>query len=390
MSVSQRKDGRWLVKYKESGQWKQKSFRNETEARAFDAEIIRQTQDTDDRLTLGELAIRYFKARPDMNAKTKSRIARFLAEGPGAFLRNRYAESLNRQDLEAMRSAIRARKWQRGSGNNTVNKYQAYIRAILAWGVDNELIAFNPWRDFKRLKVVKPVIQPSIEDFELLYRELPPYLQWAVKTAFCLALRPGVVELLNLAWNAFNWRRGVVIIRQGKSGKLKTVVPPAYYLAEARQRFEADMAAGIPWVVHRGDGQKVLSFRTAWRNACKRAGVSMRPYDIRHIAATEMLARGADLAAVAAQLGHSSVAVTGASAVFRLATAANACNYRNKRLKFAQNFANPASGDGEWQAASPKVGAGPASLTARKRLRKRCGFSGKKATSQHPSPNSAP
>ena len=37
----------------------------------------------------------------------------------------------------------------------------------------------------------------------------------------------------------------------------------------------------------------------------------MRPYDIRHIAATEMLARGADLAAVAAQLGHSNVATTG-------------------------------------------------------------------------------
>ena len=37
----------------------------------------------------------------------------------------------------------------------------------------------------------------------------------------------------------------------------------------------------------------------------------MRPYAIRHIAATEMLARGADLAAVAAQLGHSNVATTG-------------------------------------------------------------------------------
>lgn len=39
----------------------------------------------------------------------------------------------------------------------------------------------------------------------------------------------------------------------------------------------------------------------------------MRPYDIRHIAASEMLAHGADLAAVAAQLGHQSVATTGAT-----------------------------------------------------------------------------
>ena len=39
----------------------------------------------------------------------------------------------------------------------------------------------------------------------------------------------------------------------------------------------------------------------------------MRPYDIRHIAASELLAQGADLAAVAAQLGHQSVATTGAT-----------------------------------------------------------------------------
>ena len=136
-------------------------------------------------------------------------------------------------------------------------------------------------------------------------------MQWAVKTAFFLALRPGQVELFSLTWNAFDWRRGVVIIRQGKSGRLKTVVPHPAYMDEAYQRYKRDMAAGIPLVCHRGNGRRVLSYRTAWLNACQRAGVKMRPYAIRHIAATEMLARGADLAAVAAQLGHSNVATTG-------------------------------------------------------------------------------
>ena len=37
----------------------------------------------------------------------------------------------------------------------------------------------------------------------------------------------------------------------------------------------------------------------------------MKPYAVRHIAATTMLANGADLAAVAAQLGHANVATTG-------------------------------------------------------------------------------
>ncbi|MDE5831986.1 MAG: tyrosine-type recombinase/integrase [Desulfovibrio sp.] len=150
-----------------------------------------------------------------------------------------------------------------------------------------------------------------MEDLKKLYPHLPGYLQWAVKTAFFLALRPGLVELFGLTWDAFNWRRGIVVIRQGKSGRIKTVVPHPAYMTEAKMRYEADMKAGIPLVCHRG-GSKVLSFRPAWLNACKKAGVVMRPYDIRHIAATEMLARGADLAAVAARLVHTNVAATGA------------------------------------------------------------------------------
>lgn len=306
MSVSRRKDGRWLVSYKLDGKWKQRAFRNETEARAFDGDW--QAQESDNRITLGELAISFFQARPDYNQHTKDNIVSFLARGCGAFMRDKYADALSRADLETMRQCF----YRRGVGNNTINKFQAYVRSMLAWGVDNQLLACNPWRDFKRLRIAKPVYNPQLEDFARLYNAAPEWLQWLMKTAFCLALRPGKVELLALTWSAFNWQRGCVIIRQGKSGKLKTVVPPAYYLAEARARFESDCANGYPYVVHRGNGKRVLSFSGVWEAACKLAGVKLRPYDMRHLAATTMLARGADLASVAAQLGHSSPAVTGA------------------------------------------------------------------------------
>ena len=301
----------------EDGKEKRRYFKTEEVARAYEAERLQAKIQEEERLTLGELTMLFCRSRHDLNMVTKRKIVYFLAgyekdgihhPGTGEFLRDKYAEALTRQDLERMREAFRSRN----VGNNTINKFQALVRAILAWGVDQELIRFNPWRDFKKLKVVRPVFQPRMEDLKRLYPELPEYLQWAVKTAFFLALRPGQVELFGLTWDAFNWRRGVVIIRQGKSGRLKTVVPHPAYMQEARARYEADMAAGIPWVCHRGKGQRVLNFRTAWTLACKRAGVTLRPYDIRHIAATEMLARGADLAAVAAQLGHSSVATTGA------------------------------------------------------------------------------
>lgn len=318
MSVSQRKDGRWLVKYKDGTDWKQKSFRDEQTARAFEGEWTSASLSAnEERLTLGELVMLYFRSNPDKHPQTRKKIVYFLAgrenadgshiPGVGEFLRDKYADSLTRQDLERMREGFRIRK----VGNNTINKFQAYLRAILAWGVDQDLIQSNPWRDYKRLKTIRPIFQPKIDDLKRLYQELPEYLKWAIKTAFFLALRPGQVELFRLTWDAFNWQRNIVFIQQGKSGKIKTVIPHPSYLAEARKRYENDMAAGIPLVCHRG-GNRVLAFRTAWLSACKRAGVNMRPYDIRHLAATEMLARGADLTAVAAQLGHSNVATTGA------------------------------------------------------------------------------
>lgn len=307
----------WFAKWNEKGKEKRKYFKTEQEARSFEMERL-EAANQDTRLTLGELTMLYFRSHPDKHPRVKRNIVYILAghensqgvhiEGPGEFLRDKYAETLSRMDLERLREAYRAR----GTSNASMNRYQAYIRAILSWGVEQELITLNPWRDFKLLKTKKFVSRATVDDLRQLYPYLPEYLQWAVKTAFFLALRPGQVELFSLTWDAFNWRRKIVVIRQGKSGLLKTVVPHPSYLDEARKHYEEDMKAGIPLVCHRA-GQKVLSFKTAWNNACKKAGVEIRPYDIRHIAASEMLAQGADLAAVAAQLGHQSVATTGAT-----------------------------------------------------------------------------
>lgn len=307
MSISMRKDGRFVVKYKDDGAWKQRSFRDKATAEAFDAE--QNTPEEDTRLTMGELIVKYLHGNPDLYHQTRERIIWLYADGgPCAFMRDKYAESVNRQDLERLRENMR----QRGAGNNTINHYQAYTRSILAWGVDQSLILMNPWRDFKKLKIVKPIHTATLFDLSRLYPFLPPYLQWAVKTAFFLALRPGMVELFRLQWDAFNFRRGIVSIRQGKTGRVKTVYPNPSYMREASERCAEDFMRGVALVCH-NNGKPVASYHKAWGAACKKAGVNMRFYDVRHLAATEMLSRGADLAAVAAQLGHASVTTTGST-----------------------------------------------------------------------------
>lgn len=303
----------WAVKWREDGRQRVLYYKTEQEARAAEAERL-AAQDTDPRPTVGELVVAFYRHNP-RHERTKRNVVYFLAgyekdgkhiEGPGEFLRDRYAETLTRRDLEMMRDNMRARNPR--VTNATINKYQAYLKGIFSWAVEQELLPFHPWR-FKLLKHIKTPVHVSVDSLTRIYQELPDYMQWAVKTALCLVLRPGLVELFGLRWEAFDWRLGIVYIQQGKTGQIKTVYPPAAYMQEALARFREDMRSGIPYVCHRR-GQKVLSYKEVWKSACNRAGVSMRLYDIRHISITEMLAQGADLASVAAQAGHSSIETT--------------------------------------------------------------------------------
>ena len=175
MSVAQRKDGRWICKYKEGNTWKQRSFRDEEEARTFN----QQKQDEilaeiDDRMTGGELALAYYRSNTK-HPKTVKNVVHFLCghekdgihvQGAGEFLRDLYAEDLTRKNLEQMRD--------RGTSNNTINHMQAYLRAILAWGVDQELIRINPWRDYQRLPVQRVVVSVSLATLKAVYEASPP------------------------------------------------------------------------------------------------------------------------------------------------------------------------------------------------------------------------
>jgi len=59
-------------------------------------------------------------------------------------------------------------------------------------------------------------------------------------------------------------------------------------------------------------GKNIGMIRKGFRMACRRAGITypVRMYDLRHLFATVMLSKGADLAAVSKLLGHSMISTT--------------------------------------------------------------------------------
>ncbi len=312
MSVSQRGDGRFVVKFKLDGRWKQRSFRTREQAEAFDDECAYDEQ-KDTRPTLLEVVLAFVRSVPHVD-KTVAKyrytmLGNAQRQAPAGHLADRYVDTLTRRDLESVRERCRADGMQAA----TINVYTGKLQAALNWAAEQDLIRENPWAKYHKLREQPQSWTGELEDFRRVYDSLPTWMQWACRTAMALCLRPGIAELFSLRWSAFDWRQKRVRVMMPKVGRAKEVFPPDGYLAEAWERFQADTAEGYELVCRSRKNRQVYRddvYRRPWVAACEKVGVKMPFYAIRHIATSQMLAGGADLAAVSAQLGHKSLATT--------------------------------------------------------------------------------
>ena len=330
MSVAKRGDGRFVVRFKdEEGRWRQRAFRpyEEAEARQFDADWQYDAVENT-RLTVLEAVLVFLK-----NTKHSERNLEkyeFLVcgydqkggqhrEGPAEFLTSRFVDTLTRRDLENVRELCK----NDGMSISTINGYIGGLKAAFNWCVEQDLLHENPWGKYRQLPGAKNKPRTgTLEDFQKLFPVLPPWLQWAAQTAISLCLRPGISELFQLEWTAFDWRGKAVSVYMPKVNSTKLIFPSEAYLDEAWPRFQSDKMNNHT-LVCRGRKDKPVSketYQKAWASACKKTGVSMPMYALRHIAASEMLANGVDIAAVAAQLGHKNITTTGSFYTHALAS----------------------------------------------------------------------
>ena len=182
----------------------------------------------------------------------------------------------------------------------SINSYVSKLKAAINWCVEQDLLHENPWGKYRQLLGAKNKPRTgTLEDFHKLFPVLPPWLQWAAQTAIALCLRPGISELFRLEWSAFDWKARTVCVYMPKVCTTKLVFPPGAYLAEAWLRFKSDMAAGKTLVCRGRKGTAVTPsmYHKSWDRACKKNRRSYMPmYALRHIAASEMLANGVDIA----------------------------------------------------------------------------------------------
>lgn len=318
MSVFQRGDGRWVAKVRDPApphKWIQRTFKTKEEADEFNDEATQEERQCA-RLTVYEAVGLYLNDHA-LSPWVESQY-RWLVGGTSSphakkrvgyaeCIADRYVDSLTRRDLNDVRDNCR----RGGCVNASINLWTQKLQAVFNYIAREDLIPLNPWAKYGNLPQEHKSRTGTLEQLHALFPHLPEWLQWASKTALALCLRPGIEELFRLKWSAFDFVRGAVTIWMPKVKASKTVYPIPVYLAEAQERFKADGQDKSLYVCRNSLGRTVHDYDCMWRKSARRAGLEPFPmYALRHIAATQMLAAGADVAAVAANLGHASPQTT--------------------------------------------------------------------------------
>lgn len=190
----------------------------------------------------------------------------------------------------------------------TVNKYCDYLSFIFNFGIDNGFTSINPLKNWKKPKVQPWDLKLTLDDAKKIMACAEPHLQWAMEVCFNLGTRPGESELLSLRWENVDFTAGTVRIYASKTKTYRTVPINPVFL----KRMEAEKQESVSGFVIEYMGRKLTTIRKSFKNACKRAGITYqtRMYDLRHLFATTLLSKGADLAAVSKMMGHSTVKMT--------------------------------------------------------------------------------
>jgi integrase len=190
----------------------------------------------------------------------------------------------------------------------TVNRYCDYLAAVFNFGVSTGLTLKNPMTGRKKTKEQPFDVMLTIDDMKKIMEHADAHLKWAMEVCFNLGTRPGESELLSLRYDHIDFDKSTAKIYATKTKTFRTVPIHPEFLVKLKNAKELSKSGYIVEY----NGKKIGSMKMSFKRACKRAGINyrVRMYDIRHLFATTLLSKGADLAAVSKLMGHSTVKMT--------------------------------------------------------------------------------
>jgi integrase len=270
------------------------------------------------------------RVRPSTLAGYREQLARYVYPVLGA----RRLCDLSPLDIQVLFQHMTAR----GLAPSTVRRVHARLKTALRVAVRMGLLPSNP------LDRVDPVRVPRREMRVLSPQEARRFLDAAPEDRFGVlwwllletGLRPS--EALALKWEDLDLERGVLYVRRSlswvggrwrfeepKTARARRSVPLSAQLVSAlrhhrRAVLEQRLRAGSEWqelglvfCSEVGTPVDLSNLRNrSFKRILRRAGLpaDLRPYDLRHSAATLLLLAGEHPKVVSERLGHSTVALT--------------------------------------------------------------------------------
>lgn len=173
------------------------------------------------------------------------------------------------------------------------------LSTVLAWGCDRRLIATNPCA--RAGKVYRGSRAESVwtaDDEAAFMSGAPPHLRLALMLALWTGQRQG--DLLRLAWTAYDG--AVIRLKQQKTGA-RVVIPVGEPLKEMLDS-EPRRAVTI-LTTESGQSWTEDGFRSSWRKACAKVGVTgVTFHDLRGTAVTRLALAGCEVPEIATITGH--------------------------------------------------------------------------------------
>ncbi|HSA05983.1 MAG TPA: tyrosine-type recombinase/integrase [Candidatus Gastranaerophilales bacterium] len=195
--------------------------------------------------------------------------------------------------------------------NATINREIAILSKMLSIAVKNGWLAINPCRCIKKLREdtkMERFLQREEEE-KLLYfcTGTQEYMKPILVCALHTGMRRG--EIFNLKWGNVNLQEGFITVTKTKSGKDRKIPISSTlksYFEELIKKQVNEYVFPSPIT-----GKPYNTIRKGFELLCKKAGIkNLRFHDLRHTAATRMVALGVELVIVQDILGHANITTT--------------------------------------------------------------------------------
>ena len=188
----------------------------------------------------------------------------------------------------------------------TINREIALLKTIFNKALEWGRIEENPMSRVKKFKENQKAMR-ILSDKEIikLIDAAPSHISPIIIIAANTGMRK--MEILSLKWEDIDFRRGIIHIKDSKSGRAREVYMncPVFEALKALPQ-ESEFV-----FFNQATGNHVTSVRKSFKKACEDIGIkNFRFHDLRHCCATKMVEAGVDLVTVSKILGHSDIKLT--------------------------------------------------------------------------------